>query len=234
MSLYKNKTSQYWFVRISLNGQRIRRSTGTANKTEARRIHDEIKAGLWEQQESGLKKIACYTWQDAVIAWLKNQPRGLPDRYRLRSFSLPLDSDLGSITPADIIPHLPKTSPATYNRMVALVLAILNHAKTEDLISFVPVLKKKKVNESRIRWLTLDEWERLEKELPDHLKAMAGFALATGLRKANVTGLVTNMRRWGSSVGVVKVTSAVPSKNSRICSIELSFESFILITIVLQ
>lgn len=73
--------------------------------------------------------------------------------------------------------------------MVALVLAILNHAKTEDLISFVPVLKKKKVNESRIRWLTLDEWERLEKELPDHLKAMAGFALATGLRKANVTGL---------------------------------------------
>ena len=118
--------------------------------------------------------------------------------------------------------------------MVALVLAILNHAKTEDLISFVPVLKKKKVNESRIRWLTLDEWERLEKELPDHLKAMAGFALATGLRKANVTGLVTNMRRWGSSVGVVKVTSAVPSKNSRICSIELSFESFILITIVLQ
>ena len=41
----------------------------------------------------------------------------------------------------------------------------------------------------RIRWLTHEEAERLIRELPEHLAEMARFSLATGLRKANVTGL---------------------------------------------
>ncbi len=41
----------------------------------------------------------------------------------------------------------------------------------------------------RIRWLTHEEAERLIAELPEHLAEMVRFSLATGLRKANVTGL---------------------------------------------
>ena len=42
---------------------------------------------------------------------------------------------------------------------------------------------------TRIRWLTHEESVRLINELPEHLKAMARFTLATGLRESNVTGL---------------------------------------------
>lgn len=41
----------------------------------------------------------------------------------------------------------------------------------------------------RTRWLTRDESQRLLTELPEHLKVMMRFTLATGLRESNVTGL---------------------------------------------
>ena len=41
----------------------------------------------------------------------------------------------------------------------------------------------------RVRFLTRQEADRLLGELPAHLADMAAFALATGLRRANVTGL---------------------------------------------
>lgn len=41
----------------------------------------------------------------------------------------------------------------------------------------------------RIRWLTHEEVDRLLAELPQHLRDMAEFTLATGLRESNVTGL---------------------------------------------
>lgn len=40
-----------------------------------------------------------------------------------------------------------------------------------------------------MRWLTHEEANKLIKELPEHLSAMARFSLETGLRQANVTGL---------------------------------------------
>jgi integrase len=41
----------------------------------------------------------------------------------------------------------------------------------------------------RIRYLTHNEAQRLLDALPEHLADMAAFSLATGLRRANVTGL---------------------------------------------
>ena len=41
----------------------------------------------------------------------------------------------------------------------------------------------------RIRFLSRDEAQRLLAALPEHQADMAAFALATGLRASNVTGL---------------------------------------------
>jgi integrase len=41
----------------------------------------------------------------------------------------------------------------------------------------------------RVRFLTRSEAQKLLAELPEHLAIMAAFSLATGLRRANVTGL---------------------------------------------
>jgi integrase len=53
----------------------------------------------------------------------------------------------------------------------------------------VPKFKLFKEAEGRVRSLTLLEFERLKKELPEHLADMAVFSVATGLRQANVKGL---------------------------------------------
>ena len=50
----------------------------------------------------------------------------------------------------------------------------------------------RKVENRRIRWLTQQEVNKLMKELPPHLQAMASFTLATGLRESNVTQLKWN------------------------------------------
>lgn len=82
--------------------------------------------------------------------------------------------------------------PATVNRMMALVRAILRKAAHEwEWIDKVPLVRMRKVENKRIRWITREEAAKLLATLPRHLSAMAAFSLATGLRQANVTGL-----RW--------------------------------------
>jgi integrase len=81
-------------------------------------------------------------------------------------------------------------TPATVNRMMEVVRAILNKATREwEWLDRAPAVRMLKEPKRRIRWLNRDEAERLCQVLPPHLRAMARFSLATGLREANVTGL---------------------------------------------
>ena len=119
----------------------------------------------------------------------------LPSRYCIRR----TDKYLGELYLDEItrdvlwnlVGTLRKTiAPATVNRTMNIVRAILNKACREwewiDTVPKVPILK---TDPGRIRWITRTEAELLLKELPEHLLAMAEFTLATGLRRANVTGL---------------------------------------------
>jgi len=52
-----------------------------------------------------------------------------------------------------------------------------------------PQIRMLKEPTRRVRFLTREEARRLLAVLPEHLSVMAAFTLATGLRRANVTGL---------------------------------------------
>ena len=66
----------------------------------------------------------------------------------------------------------------------------MNRAHKEwGWLETTPVIRMRKVENKRIRWLTQQEVKKLMKELPPHLQAMASFTLATGLRESNVTQL---------------------------------------------
>lgn len=81
-------------------------------------------------------------------------------------------------------------SNATVNRVLALIRSMLNSAKDNwEWLDTVPTVKLLPEPKKRLRWLTQQEARRLVEELPEHLKAMARFTLATGLRESNVTGL---------------------------------------------
>lgn len=67
---YKRKGSPYWWVNLKgPNGQRIRQSTGTANKQEAEAIEGRLKAELWQQQTWG--KAPEYTFEEVMTEYLK-------------------------------------------------------------------------------------------------------------------------------------------------------------------
>lgn len=184
MSLYK--VGDVWYMYVVHNGRRIRRSTGYRDRKEAQRVHDQVKSKLWERKLDGR------TWNDAVKEWLKAAPRDDADKYRLKALALDYsDRLIADVTAEGLEAAIAKRgpSPGTYNRYINLIKAILNLAKNKGWIDVVPHLARKKSAPSRLRWLTPDEWKRLHKELPDHLKPMATFALATGLRQKNVTML---------------------------------------------
>jgi len=82
-------------------------------------------------------------------------------------------------------------SGATINRMFNLIGAILNRAvKHWEWLDHLPIIPRRRgCDIKRERWITELEAARLLKELPPHLRAMAKFTLATGLRASNVRNL---------------------------------------------
>jgi integrase len=81
-------------------------------------------------------------------------------------------------------------SNATVNRTLEVVRAILRKCVNEwEWLDRAPRVRMLKEPTRRIRFITRAEAQRLLAELPAHLADMAAFTLATGLRRANVTGL---------------------------------------------
>jgi integrase len=188
MSLYKDpEKSEHWYASISIKGRaRIRRSTGTADKIEAQRIHDQWKAEAWQSPAASNGK----TWQHAAASWLTAEARGRTDRYFVRAYTERLGNpSLDTLTTDTLTESMSASSAGTWNRHRATVTAILNHAKAMGWLEKVPAIQSRKSPPGRTRWLTPDEWTRLESELPAHLLPAARFALATGIRQANLLGL---------------------------------------------
>jgi integrase len=185
VSLYQ--VGETWYVYITHNGERIRRSAGTSDKKAAQRYHDELKASLWAQTARPSGK----TWADACIAWLTAAERSESDRYSLRALEF-TDRAIIHCTVDDLEDAIGPKAPATFNRIATIINAILQTAVEKGWLEKAPRIKKREVKAGDYRFLTLEEWQRLLAELPEHLKAPARFAIATGLRQANVLGLQWN------------------------------------------
>ena len=191
-----------WYVDIQHKGERVRRTTGSSSKEEARRIHDAIRAALWQRNPHS------HTWVEAVGLWIDGGKRGIKDQYRLRA--LPADplTPLHDITGDMIIGWLAGQKGGNFNRTRGLVVAILNGAKALNWIDVVPVVPRRDAPKGRIRWLTHEEWQALKPELAPHLRQMARFALATGLRQHNVTHLEWGQVDMGRKVAWVHADEA--------------------------
>lgn len=164
MSLYKR--GKVWWAYITHGGQRVRVTCGTGEKSAAQRFHDELKAELWKERRGGYI-------HSTLDAWVKG--KGESDQYHVAKLKRLIEDDpLDAADPKAIAALLPQ-NPGTFNRY-ANVLSAAGIVK----------LKRKKNPEGNLRWLTAEEWEALRPELPEHWVPMADFAIATGLRRANV------------------------------------------------
>lgn len=196
MSLRK-RGGQWWIDFYAPSGERVRRSTGTADKALALELHDKLKAEAWRIAKLGERPRR--TWNDAVVRWLKESTHKATlemDKAHLRWLDRYLGGkDLETITRASLdrvtdAKLAEGVTNATVNRVLEVVRAILRKCVNDwEWLDRAPHVRMLKEPTRRIRFLTRDEAQQLLAALPKHLADMAAFSLATGLRRGNVTGL---------------------------------------------
>lgn len=196
MSLYKRKNSSYWWLKVSIGGRTIQRSTGSSDKIKAQEYHDTLKAQLWQQERLGVKPS--HSWREAVVRWLietSDKATHLEDKRKLAWMHQYLGDYVLNDINQDVIDKirsvkLKEVSKATTNRYLALIRSILIRARDEwEWIDKAPKIRLFKESNSRERSLTFDQVKCLMGELPAHQRETAMFALATGLRQRNVLEL---------------------------------------------
>lgn len=209
MSLRKRGTV-WWIDFATPNGERIRRSAETEVKSQAQELHDKLKAEVWRVDKLGDRPKR--TWNDAVVRWLTEQSHKASiesDKIHLRWLDQHLNGvDLTAITRTMLdrigaAKLAEGVAPATVNRVMEVLRAILKRCADDwEWIDRTPKVRMLREPTRRIRYLFREEAQRLLGHLPVHLADMAAFSLATGLRKANVTGLMwqqvdlANRRAW--------------------------------------
>lgn len=216
MALYKRPGSAKWWYRFQFSKRQIRESAGTGNREDAEQAEAKRKRELWEQARLGVKPTKL--WDEAVAAYLSKMPESRNRRQTvgtLRWLNQFLGGkSLGSIDQSQLVllqvakaeavaqraaaakapghkPITERASPGTINRVLGIVMAILNHAARLGWTDRVPKLAQVPNPGKRISYITREQAEALLRVLPAHQVPMVVFALETGLRKSNVTGL-----RW--------------------------------------
>ena len=197
----RKRGSVWWIDFTTPSGERVRRSAETGSKAEAQEFHDRLKAEAWRQQK--LEEAPRRSWNDAVVRWCKEQSHKVTaeeDKAKLRWLHQHLGGKELDTINRDMIERISQAklddgcSNATVNRTLALVRSILRKCVREwQWLDRAPTVRMLKEPTRRIRYLTHAEADRLLVELPQHLRDMAAFSLASGLRAANVTGL-----RWSA------------------------------------
>lgn len=196
MSLRK-RGGIWWVDVVAPNGERIRRTAGTASKALAQEFHNRLKAELWRFAK--LSERPVHTWNEAVVRWLKESSHKATieqDKSHLRWRDRHLGGKQLDLISRGIVDRITDVklaegvSNATVNRVLEVLRAILRKCVSDwEWLERSPKIRMLKEPTRRIRFLSREEAQGLLSALPAHLADMAAFALATGLRRANVTGL---------------------------------------------
>lgn len=193
-----NKRGSTWYVDVvAPNGERIRRSAGTGNKAHAQEFHDKLKAELWRTSKLG--EMPRHSWNEAVVRWLKEQSHKATietDKVHLRWLDKYLGGKSLDTISRSLVDRITDAKcaegvkNATVNRTLEVLRGILRRCVNQwEWLEKAPQIRMLHEPTRRIRFLTREEAQRLLAELPEHMADMMAFSLATGLRRANVTGL---------------------------------------------
>lgn len=195
MSLCKRGRT-WWIDFTTPGGERVRCSARTDNKSQARELHDRLKADAWRIAQMGEKPRR--TWDEAALRWLQETEHKATHRQDVAQIAWTQQffrgkylSDITRDLIAEVAEKKRKESSAgTANRYLAVIRAILRRAALEwEWIDKPPRIRLYPDPKRRVRWLTPEQAQRLLAELPEHLAEMMRFSLATGLRQRNVAGL---------------------------------------------
>ena len=169
----------------------------TEDRKEAEALLAKLKVEAFRAENFGVRPQ--HSWQEAVVRYLSSKShrrsfadaqricRGL-DRYVGQLMLCDIDGDvIWRITQAELKRG---NRAATVNRYLSVVRNLLRTARDEwQWTERVPKIRLLAGEVERDRWLTREEADRLIAVCPHHLSALVRFALATGCRAREITGL---------------------------------------------
>lgn len=199
--IYRRSDSRYWWISCTLqNGKRIRQSAGTEDRNEAEALLAKLTLDAYREQHFGIKPNR--SWQEAVVRFLEvkshlkdvKQYRGQCRRLHMYLGDMMLNQINGDVVWQVIQKELRRGMKiATVNRHLAVMRAILRMARDEwQWVDTMPKIRLLPGEVERDRWLTREEADRLLSFCPPHLEALARYAMATGCRAREITGLEWN------------------------------------------
>jgi integrase len=181
LKLVRRPNTPNWVIRGTLRGVRVEESTGTGNRTAAEEIRAKREAEILKASIYG--RAATASFAEAALSYLQQGGS--------RKFLQPVIQYFKTTPLAKIDQEaieegagklFPNASPATRNRnFYTPTLAVLHHAARKKLCAR-PIVKRPKPSKARVRWLTIEEADRLINATADHLRPLVIFLLYTGAR----------------------------------------------------
>lgn len=205
-SLYKRgtktKKTKTWWLSYYVNGERVRESTGTSDRTEAKRIRDQR---LGEVAEGKLVGPASrrFTFDDmaALITtdYKVNNKKSLPDleqklRLHLRPYfggKKTLEISSADVEQYKLVRLEEGAANAKINRELAALKRMFNLALQAEKIHRKPHIKMLVEDNARQGFFEQEEFDRVLSKIAPCLQAPLIFARLTGWRwPSEVLGLV--------------------------------------------
>ena len=208
-----------WHIDKRISGRRVQRSTGTRRLEEAEAILAKVIDDARHARVYGTRPDR--TFEEAATKYVLEHTHKASlrdDVHRLRNLMPFIGHDtlrqvhMGSLAPWIATRRRDGVAEGTINHGLQIVRRILNLAATEWIdehgLTWLAVAPNIKLLPNRGKRqpypLSWTEQEKLLAELPEHLRAMALFKVNTGLRDADVCGLL-----WADEVPVPELGTSV-------------------------
>ena len=204
-----------WTIGFTCGGKRVREAVGTnrqmAEAVLKKRIVEAIEGRHFNMRKEGRIPFSecAQTYIPRCIAALKSA-RGERDRVNVwvREFG---NRAIGQITQVELQDWQARkrqsNKPATVNRMLCRLRHMLNKAVEWQLLDESPMrrLKFLKKNNARLRYLSLEECQRLVAAcIAPHLKAIVTVALHTGMRSGEIRNITWNDVDFASGFIIIR------------------------------
>jgi integrase len=211
------KRGKFYHINFTIDGEQTRKSARTTDRKEAEEFEQRERERFWRLKKLGdtgseLWEVVAEKYSEEVGSKREKQ---ILDWFALRLTGYPLTA----VTPKVIgqlrqlrlmdTQYRGKVARSTVNRHMSTLRSVLNMAVNCGMLASGPRVPMFKLKENEPRFLTHEEFAALYRELPEHLKPAACFAVQTGLRERAMGTLV-----W-SRIDIDNRKGWIPSANQK-------------------